>query len=92
MTTIQAMSDALSPRFLDDETTLFVALEPGMKLADFERLVIIQTLKRHSQNRTHTARALGIGIRTLQRKIKQYGADPYHRPSAATTAEMAHFY
>ena len=92
MTTIQALSDALPPRYLDDETTLFVALEPGMKLADFERLVILQTLKRHSQNRTHTARALGIGIRTLQRKIKQYGADASLRQTPSTTTEMARFY
>jgi len=92
MTSNQALSDTLTPRYLDDETTLFVALEPGMTLADFERLVILQTLKRHSQNRTHTARALGIGIRTLQRKIKQYGADTCDRQTPSTTAAMAYFY
>jgi DNA-binding NtrC family response regulator len=92
MTSIQNFSDSLTPRFLDDDTTLFVALEPGMKLADFERLVILQTLKRHSQNRTHTAKALGIGIRTLQRKIKQYSADEGIPQNASDTAAVAHFY
>jgi len=28
-------------------------------------------------NRTHTARELGIGIRTLQRKLKRYGVAEY---------------
>ncbi len=92
MTTIQALSEALTPRFLDDESTLFVALEPGMTLADFERLVILQTLKRHSQNRTHTAKALGIGIRTLQRKIKQYGEEERPQRHQATAAAVANFY
>lgn len=92
MTTIQALSDALLPRYLDDDSTLFIALEPGMKLADFERLVILQTLKRHSQNRTHTARALGIGIRTLQRKIKQYGTEASRSQNQAEPGPIAHFY
>ncbi len=92
MTSIQAFSDALTPRFLDDDSTLFVALEPGMTLADFERLVILQTLKRHSQNRTHTAKALGIGIRTLQRKIKQYGAETDLHQDQPSSPAVAHFY
>lgn len=92
MTSIQAFSDAMTARFLDDETTLFVALEPGMTLADFERLVILQTLKRHSQNRTHTAKALGIGIRTLQRKIKQYGAESGSQQNQSSSAAVANFY
>jgi DNA-binding NtrC family response regulator len=52
-----------------------VSFEPGMTLAEIEKLVILDTLRRHDQNRTHTARSLGIGIRTLQRKIKQYNSD-----------------
>lgn len=92
MTTIQALSDALTPRYLDDDSTLFVALEPGMTLADFERLVILQTLKRHSQNRTHTAKALGIGIRTLQRKIKQYSAEQSPQQNRLNPSTVAHFY
>ena len=92
MTSIQAFSDAMTARFLDDDSTLFVALEPGMTLADFEKLVILQTLKRHSQNRTHTAKALGIGIRTLQRKIKQYGAETDSQQIQPSSPAVAHFY
>lgn len=44
-------------------------------LADVERDFILWVLKEHKYNRTHTAKALGIGLRTLQRKLKQYGAE-----------------
>jgi DNA-binding NtrC family response regulator len=50
-----------------------VTFQFGMTLADVERAVIMETLKRQNFNRTRAARVLGIGIRTLQRKLKQYG-------------------
>jgi DNA-binding NtrC family response regulator len=51
-----------------------VIFQPGTKLEEIERAVILETLKQQSYNRTHAARVLGIGIRTLQRKLKKYGA------------------
>jgi DNA-binding NtrC family response regulator len=54
-----------------------VIFTPGTKLREIERIVILETLKQKSFNRTHTARALGIGIRTLQRKLKRYGASDW---------------
>ncbi|MBI2712126.1 MAG: hypothetical protein HYX41_04585 [Bdellovibrio sp.] len=45
---------------------------PGRTLDDIERNVIIEALKYHHGNRTHTARALGISIRTLRNKIADY--------------------
>ena len=45
---------------------------PGMALAEIERLVILETLRHQGFNRTRSARILGIGIRTLQRKLKEY--------------------
>jgi transcriptional regulator with PAS, ATPase and Fis domain len=38
-----------------------------------EELLIVQELRRHGGNRTHTARALGISVRALQKKIGKYG-------------------
>ena len=52
-----------------------VSFEQGMTLADIERAVILETLRRQNFNRTRAARVLGIGIRTLQRKLKQYRSD-----------------
>jgi transcriptional regulator with PAS, ATPase and Fis domain len=45
---------------------------PGQTLNDIERNVILEALKYHSGNRTHTARALGISIRTLRNKLADY--------------------
>ena len=42
-------------------------------LAAFEKQVISAALNRCRWNRTQTARALGIGLRTLQRKMKSFG-------------------
>jgi DNA-binding NtrC family response regulator len=52
-----------------------VQFTQGMTLADIERSVILETLRRQNLNRTRAARVLGIGIRTLQRKLKQYRAE-----------------
>ncbi|HEV8701266.1 MAG TPA: sigma-54 dependent transcriptional regulator [Candidatus Polarisedimenticolia bacterium] len=45
----------------------------GSTLREMERELIRRTLSRHEGNRTHAARALRIGVRTLQRKIQSYG-------------------
>jgi len=45
---------------------------PGKTLDDIERNVILQALDYHKGNRTHTARALGISIRTLRNKLADY--------------------
>jgi two-component system response regulator HydG len=46
---------------------------PGMTIEQMEREMIRAALARNEGNRERTARALGIGERTLYRKIKQYG-------------------
>ena len=45
---------------------------PGKTLDEVERNVIIEALRYHRGNRTHTAKALGISIRTLRNKISDY--------------------
>lgn len=45
---------------------------PGSTLDDIERSVILEALHYHKGNRTHTAKALGISIRTLRNKIADY--------------------
>jgi two-component system response regulator HydG len=49
------------------------ALRPGMSLEDAERLLIEQTLASTAGNRQQAASILGIGERTLYRKIKEFG-------------------
>lgn len=45
---------------------------PGRTLDEIERAVILKSLAYHSGNRTHTARELGISIRTLRNKLNEY--------------------
>ncbi|HEV2968387.1 MAG TPA: sigma-54 dependent transcriptional regulator [Pirellulales bacterium] len=45
----------------------------GKPLVDIERLFIAETLRFTGGNREHAAQLLGIGERTLYRKIKEYG-------------------
>ncbi|MDH3627465.1 MAG: sigma-54 dependent transcriptional regulator [Acidobacteriota bacterium] len=47
----------------------------GMTLAEMERELILRTLEQTGGNRTHSATLLGIGVRTLQRKLHTYGID-----------------
>jgi transcriptional regulator with PAS, ATPase and Fis domain len=49
--------------------------EPGRTLDDIEKTVILEALQYHRGNRTHTARALGISIRTLRNKLADYRRD-----------------
>jgi len=45
---------------------------PGRTLEDIERAVILSSLDYNNGNRTHTARELGISIRTLRNKLNIY--------------------
>ena len=49
------------------------AAEVGRTVADVERALILDTLQHTLGNRTHAATILGISIRTLRNKLRQYG-------------------
>ena len=74
------MIESIIPSFeaaVRDREALVVVL-PGTPLQEIEKSVILATLRKQRFNRTRTARTLGIGIRTLQRRLKEYrssGAD-----------------
>ena len=42
-------------------------------LEELERKAILGALERFAHNKTHTARALGISLKTLHNKLKRYG-------------------
>ncbi len=44
----------------------------GRTVADLEKVFILATLRRCNGNRTHTARMLGISLRTLRNKLRAY--------------------
>ncbi len=45
------------------------------KVAEFERNLILEALRRHSHNRSHAADALGVSRQTIIAKLKQYQLD-----------------
>jgi two-component system, response regulator FlrC len=52
----------------------------GHTVAEIERELILNTLKHYLGNRTHAATILGISIRTLRNKLKQYSSDGINIP------------
>jgi DNA-binding NtrC family response regulator len=61
-----------------------VLYEPGMSMADVERAAIEAALAQTRGNRRKAAEMLGIGERTLYRKLKGYGASEEEPISSAT--------
>ncbi|MEZ6089424.1 MAG: sigma-54 dependent transcriptional regulator [Pirellulaceae bacterium] len=68
---------AVTPEFSGDMSLL------GKPLAEIERWAIEETLKLTSGNREEAARILGIGARTLYRRLDQY-RDEDEKPSSET--------
>jgi two-component system response regulator FlrC len=48
------------------------AVTPGRTIADVERELILTTLGRLNGNRTSTAKALGISVRTIRNRLREY--------------------
>ncbi|GAA6210849.1 sigma-54 dependent transcriptional regulator [Hyphomicrobiales bacterium 4NK60-0047b] len=61
----------------------------GMTVAEVERDLILNTLDHCIGNRTHAANILGISIRTLRNKLKQYGDEGLEIPQPNETRTIA---
>ncbi len=68
MGTLPTGGPAIAPRRV-------VRLLIGATVEEIERELVLQTLARCDGNRTHAARVLGVSVRTLRNKIRQYSAD-----------------
>ena len=51
-------------------------LQPGMSVAEAERRLIHETLTFTENNKTRAAELLGISLKTLHNKLKEYEAEP----------------
>ncbi len=58
-----------------------VPLLIGATVGEIERELVLQTLARCGGNRTRAARVLGVSVRTLRNKIRQYTADGIDVPA-----------
>ena len=61
----------IEPRELAPPATV-ITLGPGMTMADIERMAILAALRDTGGNRRKAADLLGIGERTLYRKLREY--------------------
>ncbi len=83
----RAVALALGPRIDVDDLpeeirharSIVPAASSSRRLADVERALIAATLAESGGNRARAAELLGIGVATLYRKLKQYGADAAER-------------
>jgi DNA-binding NtrC family response regulator len=53
----------------------------GSTVEAIERELVLQTLARCDGNRTRAARVLGVSVRTLRNKIRQYATDGLDVPA-----------
>jgi DNA-binding NtrC family response regulator len=65
--------DDLPPHIHNESDQEFLRINTGSTLADIEREVIRATLAQANGNKTKTAEVLGIGRKTLHRKLQEYG-------------------
>jgi transcriptional regulator with GAF, ATPase, and Fis domain len=56
----------------NEERPTTISVPSGFKLKDMERQLIIKTLNEHNNNRTKAAETLGITVRTLRNKLREY--------------------
>jgi len=47
-------------------------VRPGTSLKEMERWLILETLKKVGGNRTKAAQLLGVSVRTIRNKLKEY--------------------
>ena len=62
-----------------DETqtgnTTGLAIRAGVSVREMEKSLVYETLKEVNDNRTHAAKMLGISIRTLRNKLREYQSE-----------------
>jgi DNA-binding NtrC family response regulator len=66
-----------APTQCDTSTT--AAPDTALSMREMEEQLIVKTLKRVNENRTRAAKQLGISVRTLRNKLKQYREKEYER-------------
>jgi DNA-binding NtrC family response regulator len=86
------LPDALdAPAALDGETDDRPSVLVGKSVAEVEKRLIVETLAHTLGNRTRAATILGISIRTLRNKLKQYSDEgvPIPQPGSAGSDPIA---
>jgi DNA-binding NtrC family response regulator len=78
-------ADEIRPWLLGETksaTTAAADIQVGMTLHKMEQQLILSTLEHFDGHRQKTAKALGIGVRTLSGKLRNYGLAPRAKTAA----------
>jgi len=70
-----------APKSLNEIVPLLI----GATVGEVERELVLHTLARCDGNRTRAARVLGMSVRTLRNKIKEYSASGIDVPPRSQT-------
>jgi DNA-binding NtrC family response regulator len=69
----------------DDADSIRVGI--GTTVGEAERLLIVKTLESTNNNKTRAAEVLGISLKTLHNKLKEYGSSAADGANQATKEE-----
>ncbi len=70
----------LEPRTIATDLDWIKHLPLGQKMRTVETHFILETLREHNGNRTHSAKTLGISLRTLRNKINEFMNEGFEVP------------
>ncbi len=70
-------------------STSSTEIPSGLTMDELERLAIARALQQCAGNRTHAAGRLGISVRTLQRKLRQYDLEGTDKPLGSDVLTQA---
>ncbi len=82
--TITAKEFVLEQKKVDDDLEWVKHLPIGRKMQEVETQFILETLRTHNGNRTHSAKTLGISLRTLRNKINEFNLEGLEVPQPAS--------
>jgi DNA-binding NtrC family response regulator len=78
------MDDAPSVQAYSSQDDGAIFVQPGeQRLEDIQREVILRTLEHLGGNRTKTAEALGVSLRTIRNKLRKYREEGFFVPPKA---------
>ncbi len=77
--------DLEAARGVKREAGPFLSVRVGSPLADVERSLIFATLEHYGGHKERTAAALGVSLKTLYNRLKEYTAEGHIPPEAATS-------
>jgi len=80
MSVVFTMPAPEAPKAVSSPTEI-IPLLIGATVDEVERELVLQTLARCDGNRTRAARVLGISVRTLRNKIREYSASGIEVPA-----------